>query len=105
MILVISRIHPSKKVENAIVLARLLKQNKTNIKTKIVGNFHSSEIGYCTYLKEMIQKYNLENYVTIHTNMPSTKLVKLMRQCKLYLNQCPGEPFGISTVEAILCLT
>lgn len=60
MILVISRIHPSKKVENAIVLARLLKQNKTNIKTKIVGNFHSSEIGYCTYLKEMIQKYNLE---------------------------------------------
>jgi glycosyltransferase involved in cell wall biosynthesis len=24
-----------------------------------------------------------------------------MRECKLYFNQCPGEPFGISTVEAM----
>lgn len=24
-----------------------------------------------------------------------------MKQCKLYLGQCPGEPFGISTVEAM----
>jgi glycosyltransferase involved in cell wall biosynthesis len=101
MILVISRLHPSKKVENAIILARLLKQNKIKVKTAIVGNLSPNEIGYYTYLKDMIRKYNLENYVTIHTNIFFTKLVDLMRQCKLYFNQCPGEPFGISTVEAM----
>jgi glycosyltransferase involved in cell wall biosynthesis len=101
MIMVISRLHPSKKVENAIILARLLKQNKIKVKTEIVGNLSPNEIGYYNYLKDMIQKYNLENYVTIHINVLFTKLVDLMRQCKLYFNQCPGEPFGISTVEAM----
>jgi glycosyltransferase involved in cell wall biosynthesis len=101
MILVISRIHPSKKVENALILARLLKQNRIKVRTEIVGNLSSNEIGYYTYLKDMIQKYKLENYVTIQINVSFTKLVELMRQCKLYLNQCPGEPFGISTVEAM----
>jgi glycosyltransferase involved in cell wall biosynthesis len=101
MILVISRLHPSKKVENAIILARLLKQNKIKVRTEIVGNLSRNEIGYCTYLKDMVQKYKLEKYVTIHTNVSFTKLVDLMRQCKLYFNQCPGEPFGISTVEAM----
>jgi glycosyltransferase involved in cell wall biosynthesis len=101
MILVISRIHPSKKVENAIILARLLKQNRIKVRTEIVGNLSFNEIGYYTYLKDMIQKYKLENYVKLHINVSFTKLVELMRKCKLYLNQCPGEPFGISTVEAM----
>ena len=101
MILVISRLHPSKKVENSIILAKLLKQNKIKVRTKIIGNLHPTELGYCTYLKDMVRKYNLENYVTIHTNISFTKLLELMKQCKLYLSQCPGEPFGISTVEAM----
>lgn len=101
MILVISRLHPSKKVENSIILAKLLKQNKIKVRTKIIGNLHPTELGYCTYLKDMVRKYNLENYVTIHTNISFTELVELMKQCKLYLSQCPGEPFGISTVEAM----
>jgi glycosyltransferase involved in cell wall biosynthesis len=101
MILVISRLHPSKKVENSIILAKLLKQNKIKVRTKIIGNLHPTELGYCTYLKNMVRKYNLENYVTIHTNISFTELVEFMKQCKLYLSQCPGEPFGISTVEAM----
>lgn len=39
--------------------------------------------------------------MTIRTNISFTELVELMKQCKLYLSQCPGEPFGISTVEAM----
>jgi glycosyltransferase involved in cell wall biosynthesis len=101
IILVISRLHPSKKVENSIMLAKLLKQNKIKVRTKIIGNLYPTESGYCTYLKDMVRKYNLENYVTIHTNISFTKLLELMKQCKLYLSQCPGEPFGISTVEAM----
>jgi glycosyltransferase involved in cell wall biosynthesis len=101
IILVISRFHPSKRLENSIILAKLLKQNKIKVRTKIIGNLHPTELGYCTYLKDMIQKYDLENSVKIHTNVSSTKLVEFMKQCKLYLSQCPGEPFGISTVEAM----
>jgi glycosyltransferase involved in cell wall biosynthesis len=101
IILVISRLHPSKKVENAILLAKLLKQNKIDVTIKIVGNLYPSELCYHAFLEQMIQEYNLADNVTIQTNISFTNLVALMRECKLYFNQCPGEPFGISTVEAM----
>jgi glycosyltransferase involved in cell wall biosynthesis len=101
LILVISRLHPSKKVENAILLAKLLKQNKIDVTMKIVGNLYPSELCYHAFLEQMIQEYNLTDYVTIQTNISFTELVATMRECKLYFNQCPGEPFGISTVEAM----
>lgn len=100
-ILVISRFHPSKKIENAITLAKLLKQNKIKCDMKIVGNLSSENIGYYLYLRQMVQDYQLTDLVTFEINLEFSRLISLMRKSKVYFHSLPGEPFGISTVEAM----
>jgi glycosyltransferase involved in cell wall biosynthesis len=100
-ILVISRFHPSKKVENAIRLAELLKQKGIGRSMKIVGNLSPHMIGYYSYLRKMVQDQDLSDYVTFHVNVSFNKLLSLMSKSKVYFHPLPGEPFGISTVEAM----
>jgi glycosyltransferase involved in cell wall biosynthesis len=101
VILVVARFHPSKKIENAIRLAKLLKQYQIGNCMKIVGNLPPSRYGYYSYLKQMVQDYNLTDYVTFEINVSFSKLLALMQDSKIYFHPLPGEPFGISTVEAM----
>ena len=100
-ILVISRFHPTKKIENAIRLAKLLKERKIGSRMKIVGNLPPGTPGYLFYLKQMVGHYDLDDYVKFEINVNFSKLLKLMRESKVYLHPLVGEPFGISTVEAM----
>jgi glycosyltransferase involved in cell wall biosynthesis len=100
-ILVISRFHPTKKIENAIKLAKLLKQYKVGTEMKIVGNIQPKRDGYYLYLRHLVDRYNLEGYVTIEANVSFSRLLDLMRESKVYFHPLLGEPFGISTVEAM----
>src|ERR671921_818805 len=100
-ILVISRFHPSKKIENAIHLAKLLCQNEVGICMNIVGNMASDGIGYFNYLNDLVRHYGLENFIRFEINVRFDRLLDLMRRSKVYVHPLPGEPFGISTVEAM----
>jgi glycosyltransferase involved in cell wall biosynthesis len=100
-ILVISRFHPSKKIENAIHLAKLLCQNEVGICMNIVGNMSCDGIGYFNYLNDLVRHYGLENFVRFEINVRFDRLLDLMRRSKVYVHPLPGEPFGISTVEAM----
>ena len=100
-ILVISRFHPTKKIENAIHLANLLHQNDLGICMNIVGNMPPDGIGYFNYLNRLVRDYGLENYIKFDTNLGFNRLLELMRRSKVYVHPLPGEPFGISTVEAM----
>jgi glycosyltransferase involved in cell wall biosynthesis len=100
-ILVIARFHPTKKIENAIRLAKLLKERKIGCRMKIVGNLPSGTPDYLFYLKQMVDQYDLDDYVKFEINVNFGKLLKLMRESKVYLHPLVGEPFGISTVEAM----
>ena len=100
-ILVISRFHPSKKIENVIHLAKLLCQNEVGICMNIVGNMPSDGIGYFNYLNDLVRHYGLENFVRFEINVRFDRLLDLMRRSKVYVHPLPGEPFGISTVEAM----
>lgn len=100
-ILVISRFHPSKKIENAIRLAELLKHEGIGRSMKIVGNLSPNMIGYYSYLRQMVQDQDLSDYVTFYVNVSFNKLLSLMSESKVYFHPLPGEPFGISTVEAM----
>jgi alpha-1,2-mannosyltransferase len=100
-ILVISRFHPTKKIENAIKLAKLLKQYKVGTEMKIVGNIPPRRDGYYLYLKHLVDRYNLADYVTFEVNVSFSRLLNLMRESKVYFHPLLGEPFGISTVEAM----
>jgi len=101
LILVISRFHPSKKIENAISLASLIKQNQLAKGMIIIGNISPAGLGYRDYLIALSKKYKLENFVKFVYNASFALLTYFMRRCKVYLHPLPGEPFGISTVEAM----
>jgi glycosyltransferase involved in cell wall biosynthesis len=101
IILVISRFHPSKKIENAIKIAYLLKQCKVGKAMNIVGNVPPQSQGYFFYLKQMVEYYGLTDYVRFEINVNFNKLLQLMKEAKVYFHTLPGEPFGISTVEAM----
>src|ERR687896_749523 len=100
-ILVISRFHPSKKIENAIHLAKLLRQNEVGVCMNIVGNMLPDGIGYFNYLNDLVRHYGLEDFVRFEINLRFDRLLDLMRRSKVYVHPLPGEPFGISTVEAM----
>jgi alpha-1,2-mannosyltransferase len=103
-VLVVSRIHPSKKLENAIQLARILKQKEIGNKMIIAGNLladDSTGQRYYLQLLDMVESYGVSDYVTLKPNVELGKLWSLMRQSKAYFHPMPEEPFGISVVEAM----
>ena len=100
-ILVISRFHPSKKLENAIGLAELLKENNVGKCMKIAGNMSPADSQYFSYLNKLVRQRHLQDFVKFELNVSFDRLLQLMRQAKVYFHPMPGEPFGISTVEAI----
>lgn len=100
-ILIISRIHPTKKIENAIHLAKLLRQNNIGTSMNIVGNMSPDGTGYFNYLKDLVRNYGLEDFVRFEINVRFDRLLDLLCRSKVYLHPLPGEPFGISTVEAM----
>ncbi|MGI0014574.1 MAG: glycosyltransferase [Nitrososphaera sp.] len=103
-ILVTSRVHPSKMLENAIHLASILKQKKIGKGMIIAGNLMEDDPASVKYYKsivDMIRKFGVSDYVTLETNVPLTGLKSLMSKCKVYFHPLPEEPFGISIIEAM----
>ena len=100
-ILVVSRFHQSKKLENAIRLAEMLKQNGIGRYVKIAGNMSSADIAYFSYLNNLVNQHGLEDFVKFEVNINFNRLLALMQKAKVYFHPMPGEPFGISTVEAM----
>lgn len=100
-LLVISRFHPSKKIENAVRFAKLLKECNIADGMKIVGNLSLDGLAYYSYLKRIVKNYDLEDFVEFKVNVKLRDLIDLMLKSKVYFHPLPGEPFGISTVEAM----
>jgi glycosyltransferase involved in cell wall biosynthesis len=102
-ILVISRLSPDKKIENAIEIGKNLKE-KENIAyyhMTIVGNIVSRDMNYLEKLNNLIDKYMLKENIKIEYNVPFYELQKLLMRSNIYIHPTPAEPFGISIVEAI----
>src|SRR5215204_5447111 len=101
IILVVSRIDPLKKIENAINLAKLLKENKIGKGMKIVGSFDPYYYDYYCHIKKIIEDFNLIDFVTIEIDVSFDKLLSFMKKSKVYFHPRPGEHFGISIVESM----
>jgi glycosyltransferase involved in cell wall biosynthesis len=103
-VLVVSRIHPSKKLENAIALAGLLKERGVGKELVIAGNLGSSDQcgqQYYARLLDVARACGVSDYVKIKANVKLDGLYSLMKKSKVYFHPLPGEPFGISVVEAM----
>ena len=101
IILVISRIAPHKKMENAIILAKILKDNSIGSEMKIVGNLYSYFSDYYSGLKQMIKELGLTDYVTFEINASLDQLLSIIRGSRVYFHPMVGEHFGMSVIEAI----
>jgi glycosyltransferase involved in cell wall biosynthesis len=101
IILVISRIAPHKKIENAIKLAKILKDNNVGKAMKIVGNLYYYFFDYYSELKQMVLDLGLTDYITFEINASLDKLLSIIRESRVYFHPMIGEHFGISVLEAM----
>ena len=102
IIIVVSRIDQQKKIENAIRLAKLLKQSNIGSGMKIIGNInYNYDLNYYLSLNQMIKDFDLKNYVTLETNVCLNNLLSIMREAKVYFHTMVGEHFDIFIVEAM----
>jgi hypothetical protein len=101
MILVISRIAPHKQIENAIKLAKILKDNNIGKGMKIIGNLYYYYFDYYSELKQMVLNLGLTDYVKFEINASLNKLLSSMRESRVYFHPMVGEHFGISALEAM----
>src|ERR671914_2517505 len=100
-ILVISRIAPHKKIENAIKLAKILKDNNIGKGMKIVGNLYYYYFDYYSELKQMVLDLGLTDYITFEINASLDKLLSIIRESRVYFHPMVGEHFGMAVLEAM----
>jgi glycosyltransferase involved in cell wall biosynthesis len=101
IILVISRIAPHKKIENAIKLAKILKDNNIGNGMKIVGNLYHYFLDYYSELRQMVLDLGLTDYVTFEINASFDRLLSIIRKSRVYFHPMVGEHFGMSAIEAM----
>jgi len=101
LILVVSRIDPSKQIENAIKLAKILKDRNIGRGMIIVGSLYRHYFDYYSYLKQLILDLDLTDYITFQINASLDKLLCAMRQSKIYFHPMVGEHFGMTVAEAM----
>jgi glycosyltransferase involved in cell wall biosynthesis len=101
IILIISRIAPHKKIENAIKLAKILKDNNIGKGMKIVGNLYYYYYDYYSELKQMVLSLGLADYITFEINASLDKLLSIIRESRVYFHPMVGEHFGMAILEAM----
>jgi alpha-1,2-mannosyltransferase len=101
IVLVISRIAPHKKIENAIKLAKILKDNKIGKGMKIVGNLYDYFFDYYYELKHMVLDLGLTDYITFEINASLAKLLYIIGESRVYFHPMVGDHFGMAVVEAM----
>ena len=101
IILVISRIAPHKKIENAIKLAKILKDNNIGKGMKIVGNLYYYFFDFYSEIKQMVLDLGLTDYITFEINASLEKLLSIIRQARVYFHPMIGEHFGMAVLEAM----
>jgi glycosyltransferase involved in cell wall biosynthesis len=101
ILLVISRIAPHKKIENAIKLAKILKDKNLGKGMKIVGNLYYYYFDYYSELKRMVLDLGLTDYITFEINASLDKLLSIIRESRVYFHPMVGEHFGMAVLEAM----
>lgn len=102
MILVLSRFSPDKQLENVVDILRIIvNEVKINANMVLVGNIANGDDQYLELLRRLAQKHGLNDNLIIEVDASFDRLLELMRKSKVYLHPFAGEPFGISTAEAM----
>ena len=101
VILVISRIAPHKQIENAVKLAKILKDNNIGKEMKIVGNLYSYFSDYYSEIKQMVLNLGLTEYIKFEINTTLDRLLCIIRESGVYFHPMIGDHFGMTVVEVM----
>jgi glycosyltransferase involved in cell wall biosynthesis len=93
----IGRLTEDKKMEIIPHIASLIKEKR--VKFLIIGFAHSNKA--IEKINENINTLNLKDKVRILTNVPRSKVKKILQRAKVYLHPPTIEHFGISIAEAM----
>lgn len=100
-IIVVCRIDPSKKIERALQLAKVLKGNNIASEMIIIGNLDPFFYNYYSSLREMVIDYDLTDYVKFEINITLSGLIEHLKTGNILFHPKDGEHFGMSIVEGI----
>ena len=101
VILVISRIAPHKQIENAIQLAKVLKDNNIGKGMRIVGNLYHYFFDYYTEIKQKVIELGLTDYIKFEINASLEKLLCIIQRSGVYFHPMIGDHFGMTVVEVM----
>lgn len=79
----------------------MLKKQRIGRGMIIVGGLMPEDRDYYNHVVRMIRASGLSDYIKLEANATSDILKSIMRKGKVYFHPTPGEPFGISIVEAM----
>lgn len=101
MLLLVCRIDPTKNIENAIHLAKMLRAKNIENKIIIAGSLDPYFNNYYKSLQKMIEDCNLSECIQFETNVGLGKLLTIMKKSSIFFHPREGEHFGMSIVEAM----
>lgn len=105
-ILSVGRISPIKNYETLIEAANILinEKKRSDIEFEVVGDVgtEAQEI-YFTSLGELVQKYNLQNYLYFRGAVPNREVVGYYQSCDIHVNLCPTGGMDKAVLEAMAC--
>ena len=94
IVLVVSRIDPAKEIENAVNLAKLLKEKDIGKEMIIAGSLDPYFRYYYSHIKKMIAGFGLADYIQFKIDVTFDELVSLMKKSKALFHPRSGEHFG-----------
>jgi len=100
-----SRISPRKNIEDQIRAIYYLKRENIRVKLYINGKIEKGFEGYLERLKNLIKKYDLEEFVKFNGFVSDEELAKIYACSDLFLLTSKFEGFCIANTEAMACGT
>ncbi len=99
VILYVGRIAKGKGVDKLIKILNLVIKKNKNIKLVIIGG----DAGYLPIVKNLIQRYNLSNYITLVGYVSKFNLPEYYSMADLIVYPSRQEIFGLVLCEAMAC--
>jgi glycosyltransferase involved in cell wall biosynthesis len=94
----ISRLERWKKLEDLILVSKLMKDNGFRMRVTIAGGASKASIGYKEELIELAHKINVINDCVFLGEIDFVE--EVLNSLDVFINTSPQEPFGLNLVEA-----
>ncbi|MDE2041071.1 MAG: glycosyltransferase [Patescibacteria group bacterium] len=104
-ILSLGRIAPSKKLDQFIAAIGIVKTNNIAFTASIYGDYLPRDREYFDHLKESVEKFGLESYVSFKPGVPNEETPVIYASHEIFVNMSPSGMFDKTIFEAMACET